>query len=184
MKKQQGIILVIMLIVLIILSLLSISVLESSVAAKSLVNIQTTQHELFVNAESELQYAENQMVQHPIALSALSQLITDQQLLTDQIPAELFQSCTESEALLQKCYLIELLAKENCNLANSANRHYAFIYRVTVKVSCHSLIKQSEILQSTYIVLPATMQQCQILNSLTDTEHYLYAGRQSWREIN
>ncbi len=184
MNKQQGVILVIMLIFLIILSILSISVLESSIGAKSLVNIQTTQNTLFVNAESELKHAENQMVHYPIALSASSQLISDRQLLTDQISDGLFQTCSEGEALQQKCYFIELLAKENCELANSQNTYYALIYRVTAKISSHTLVQQSEILQSTYVVLPAIIQQCQISNLLTDAKHYLYAGRQSWREIN
>lgn len=183
MKKQQGIILVITLIFLMLFSLFAISALESSLETKKLVNLQTERSKLFSETEQQLQLAENQITQRNIKLSIPSQLLTDQKILTDQIPPGILQQCTNTE-IQQKCYFIELLDKENCITEMNQQVISVLFYRVTARVSMRSLGYQCEILQSIYISLPTTIQRCVLSNSLTETKHYLYAGRQSWREIN
>ncbi len=183
MQKQDGMILVMALIFLILLSLFTISILQSSIESRILLNMQNIHSKLFIEAEAELQLAESHIAQHNIMLSMPSQLVTDQQFLMDQIPTSIFKHCEISEGQQQKCYFIELISRENCNPQVGQQSSPVLFYRFTAKVSETSLINQSDILQSTYAVLPINIKQCRLLNSLTDTEHYLYAGRQSWREI-
>ncbi len=183
MKRQQGIILVIILIFLMLFSLFAISALESSLETKKLINLQKDRSELFSETERQLQLAENQIKQLNVMLSLPSQLMTDQLILKDQIPTGIFKDCTNTE-IQQRCYFIELLAKENC--ITEMNQQYISVlfYRVTARVAIRSLVKHSVALQSIYISLPTTIQRCELSNSLTEAKHYLYAGRQSWREIN
>lgn len=183
MQKQHGIILVMVLIFLIILSLFTITILQLSIESNILLNMQNIRDKLFSAAEIELQLAETQIAQHNILLSVPPQLVTDQQFLIDQVPPNVVRHCKNSSMLQQQCYFIELIAKENCKTEMSQQDLPVLFYRLTAKVSVTSLVNQSDILQSTYVVLPSNVNQCRMLNSLTDNEHYIYAGRQSWREI-
>lgn len=184
MQKQHGMILVMALIFLMLLSLFTISILQSSIESRILLNMQNIHSKLFMEADAELQLAETQIAQHNFMISMPSQLVTDQQFLMDQIPISIFKHCEISEGHQQKCYFIELISKENCNPQIGQPSSPVLFYRFTAKVSENYLINQSDILQSTYAVLPTNIKQCRLLNSLTDTEYYLYAGRQSWREVS
>lgn len=183
MQKQCGMILVMTLVFLMLLSLFTISILLSNIESRILLNLQNVHNILFIEAGTELQLAESQIAQHNIALEVASLLVTDQQFLSGQMPANIFKHCTILEGQPQKCYFIELISKENCMPQIGQPSSTVLFYRLTAKLSETSLVKQSDILQSTYAVLPTNIKQCRLLNSLTDTEYYLYAGRQSWREI-
>lgn len=183
MKNQQGIILIITLIFLMLLSLFAIAALETTIEQKKLVNLQQKHRQLFDSAENELRSAEQQIAHLNIKLSLPSKLITDKQIQSDQITPQILQHCNNIGDLQKNCYFIELLAQENCAAEINQQLFTAYYYRVTARVSLATLINQNIILQSTYLLLPESIHQCEKSPTEKNNTQIMYVGRQSWREI-
>ncbi len=179
MYNQQGVILIIVMIFLMMFSWLTMTTLDISIEAKKLAYYQRQHDQLFINADSLLTMAEQQILSNSFKLLSSSRLITDQQLQTDQIPPNIYFKCEEHEDF-HDCYYIEFLSQQHCLVPQTMQPISINYYRISATSTINAALNQRIVVQNTFILMPQNIKQC--VRSELNLQK-IYSGRQSWREI-